>query len=102
MMRLSILLAVVALMLALALALTAAPAGAQGNHESRFEHRGACSCARTARGGPSARCAATSGGVVELGFGSVEADAVRLVIGAARVSYSRVIELEALPPPVTG
>ena len=41
-------------------------------------------------------------GVVELGFGSVEADAVRLVIGAARVSYSRVIELEALPPPITG
>jgi hypothetical protein len=38
-------------------------------------------------------------GVVELAFAPAEADAVRLVIGAARVSYSRVIELEALPPP---
>jgi len=36
-------------------------------------------------------------GLVELAFEPVEADAVRLVIHAARVSYSRVIELEALP-----
>jgi hypothetical protein len=30
-------------------------------------------------------------------FPSVEADAVRLVVLAGRVSYSRVIELQALP-----
>ncbi|MGH2950195.1 MAG: discoidin domain-containing protein, partial [Solirubrobacteraceae bacterium] len=36
-------------------------------------------------------------GVVELELPAIEADAVRLVIHAARVSYSRVIELEALP-----
>ena len=34
--------------------------------------------------------------VTELTFPTVEADAVRLVVTAARVSYSRVIELEAL------
>jgi hypothetical protein len=36
-------------------------------------------------------------GLVELAFEPVQADAVRLVIHGARVSYSRVIELEALP-----
>jgi alpha-L-rhamnosidase len=40
-------------------------------------------------------------GLVELAFPAATADAVRLVIHASRATYSRVIELEALPPPVT-
>jgi alpha-L-rhamnosidase len=36
-------------------------------------------------------------GLVELTFPTVEADAARVIVHAARVSYSRVIELEALP-----
>jgi len=36
-------------------------------------------------------------GVVDVAFPAVEADAVRLAVLAGRVSYSRVIELEALP-----
>ena len=39
---------------------------------------------------------ANTRGVNDLAFPAVEADAVRLVVTAARVSYSRVIELEAL------
>jgi len=39
---------------------------------------------------------ANTQGVVDLTFPTAEADAVRLVVTAARVSYSRVIELEAL------
>ena len=40
---------------------------------------------------------ANTQGVAELAFAPVEADAVRLVVRAARVSYSRVVEIEALP-----
>jgi hypothetical protein len=36
-------------------------------------------------------------GLVELTFAPVEADAVRLVVHAGRASYSRVVEMEALP-----
>lgn len=36
-------------------------------------------------------------GVLEATFPAVQAEAVRVVVLAARVSYSRVIELEALP-----
>jgi len=36
-------------------------------------------------------------GVIEAGFAPLQADAARVVVGAARASYSRVIELEALP-----
>jgi F5/8 type C domain len=36
--------------------------------------------------------------VVEAAFPAVDASAVRVVVHAARVSYSRVVELEALPP----
>lgn len=36
-------------------------------------------------------------GIIEATFAAVDADAVRVVIKAARASYSRVIELEALP-----
>jgi hypothetical protein len=36
-------------------------------------------------------------GIIEATFAAVDADAVRVVINAARASYSRVIELEALP-----
>jgi hypothetical protein len=36
-------------------------------------------------------------GVIEATFAALQADAARVVVGAARASYSRVIELEALP-----
>jgi hypothetical protein len=36
-------------------------------------------------------------GVNDLTFPAAQADAVRVVVSAARVSYSRIIELEALP-----